>query len=105
MKTLKLGLFENAQANAGGTATWRHEDSERHLFDTLGYWRRVAGMCEDAKFDFLFLADAWGWSEVHGSRPAIASQESLDLPRLDPAIVAAALLASTSQLGLVITGS
>ena len=105
MKTLKLGLFENAQTNSGGTATWRHQDSERHLFDTLGYWKRIAALCEDAKFDFLFLADAWGWSEVRGMRPAIASEESLDLPRLDPAIVAAALLSATSELGLVITGS
>ena len=105
MKTLKLGLFENAQTNAGGTATWRHEDSERHMFDTLDYWQKVAKICEDAKFDFLFLADAWGWSEVRGTRPAIASEETLDLPRLDPAIVVASLLSTTKDLGLVVTGS
>ena len=26
-------------------------------------------MCEDAQFDFLFLADAWGWSELDGRAP------------------------------------
>lgn len=105
MKTLRFGLFENAQTNDSGTSTWRHRDSERHLFDKLDYWRKVARICEDARLDFLFLADAWGWADVKGQRPDIATLEGLDLPRLDPAIVAAAILAETSELGVVITGS
>ncbi len=105
MKKLRFGLFENAQTNDSGTSTWRHPDSQRHLFDTLGYWREIARICEDAKLDFLFLADAWGWADVKGQRPEICSLEGLDLPRLDPAIVAAAIVGATSKLGLVITGS
>ena len=105
MKTLHLGLFDNPQANGSGTATWRHPASERHRFDELPYWLDIARICEEAQFDFLFLADAWGWSEVHGRRPDICTTESLDLPRLDPAIVAAALIPWTRRLGLVITAS
>ena len=105
MKKLRFGLFENAQANDSGTSTWRHPDSERHMYDTLDYWLNIAHICEDAKLDFLFLADAWGWADVKGKRPDICSTEGLDLPRLDPAIVAAALLSATSRLGLVMTGS
>ncbi|MFD4422276.1 NtaA/DmoA family FMN-dependent monooxygenase [Agromyces sp. NPDC058484] len=105
MKQLRFGLFENAQANDSGTATWRHPENTRHLFDTLGYWRDIARICEEAKFDFLFLADAWGWADVNGSRPEICSVEGLDLPRLDPAIVGAALVPQTEHLGLVMTGS
>ncbi|MET0460432.1 MAG: LLM class flavin-dependent oxidoreductase, partial [Ilumatobacteraceae bacterium] len=90
MKTLHLGLFDNPQANGSGTATWRYPASERHRFDELSYWLEIARICEDARFDFLFLADAWGWAELHGQRPDICTTESLDLPRLDPAIVAAA---------------
>lgn len=105
MKKLRFGLFENPQANDSGTSTWRHPDSQRHMFDTLDYWRDIARICENAKLDFLFLADAWGWADVKGERPEICSLEGLDLPRLDPAIVAAALLGSTSKLGLVMTGS
>ncbi|AKR54428.1 hypothetical protein XM25_01120 [Devosia sp. H5989] len=105
MKKLRFGLFENPQANDSGTSTWRHPDSQRHMFDTLAYWRDIARICEEAKLDFLFLADAWGWADVKGERPEICSLEGLDLPRLDPAIVAAALLGSTSRLGLVMTGS
>ncbi|WP_327248630.1 NtaA/DmoA family FMN-dependent monooxygenase [Streptomyces sp. NBC_01320] len=105
MRNLKIGVFENAQTNASGTATWRHPDSRRHLFDTLEYWRELAAICEDAKLDFLFLADAWGWSEINGTRPPIATEETLDLPRLDPMVVASALLSTTTDLGLVVTGS
>lgn len=105
MKRLHLGLFDNPQANGSGTATWRYPASQRHRFDELSYWLEIARICEDARFDFLFLADAWGWAEIDGRRPDICTTESLDLPRLDPAIVAAALLASTRQLGLVITAS
>lgn len=105
MRTLHLGLFDNPQANSSGTATWRHPASERHRFDDLAYWTDLARICEAAGLDFLFLADAWGWSEVDGERPDICSIESLDLPRLDPAVVAAALITCTTRLGLVITGS
>ena len=105
MRTLHLGLFDNPQANGSGTATWRHPANQRHRFDELSYWIEIARICEDAEFDFLFLADAWGWSELHGVRPDICSIESLDLPRLDPATVAAALIPCTQRLGLVITGS
>lgn len=105
MKQLRFGLFENAQTNDSGTATWRYPENQRHLFDTLGYWREISAICEDAKLDFMFLADAWGWADVNGSRPDICSVEGLDLPRLDPAIVAAAVLPQTENLGLVLTGS
>ncbi len=71
-KQLRLGLFENAQANDSGTATWRHPDNTRYLFDRLEYWRDTAQMVEDAGFDFLFLADAWGWADVDGVSPDIA---------------------------------
>lgn len=60
MKQLHFGLFENAQANDSGRETWRHPDNRRDQCDTLEYWTNVAGICEQAGLDFLFLADAWG---------------------------------------------
>ncbi|WP_166870822.1 NtaA/DmoA family FMN-dependent monooxygenase [Salinibacterium sp. ZJ450] len=105
MRKLRFGLFENVQANDSGTATWRHPANKRDHFDSLDYWKQIAQICEDARLDFVFLADAWGWSEVNGERPDISTIESLDLPRLDPAIVAAAMVAETDRLGVVITGS
>lgn len=100
-----LGLFENAQANDSGTATWRHPDNRRSQFDSLDYWRANAKLAEEAGFDFMFLADAWGWADVNGERPDVCTVEGLDLPRLDPAIVIAALIGETERLGLVVTGS
>lgn len=105
MKQLRFGIFENAQANDSGRLTWRDPENKRHDFDTLEYWTELAEICEDAGIDFLFLADAWGWSEVDGKRPDVATTEALDLPRLDPFIVAASLLSRTKNLGLVMTGS
>ena len=105
MKPLLFGVFENAQANDSGTATWRHEKNERIHFDRLDYWTNLARICEEADLDWLFLADAWGWSEIDGVRPEICDIETLDLPRLDPAIVVAAIIHATRRLGLVITGS
>lgn len=104
-KQFRLGLFENAQANDSGTATWRHPDNGRHLFDRLDYWRDTARLAEDAGLDFLFLADAWGWADVAGERPDICTIEGLDLPRLDPVVVLSALIPLTTTLGLVVTGS
>lgn len=102
---MHLGLFDNPQANGSGTATWRAPGSQRQHFDSLDYWLDLAHRCEDAGFDFLFLADAWGWSEIDGVRPDICTTESLDLPRLDPGVVAAALIPVTERLGLVFTAS
>ena len=105
MKQLLFGVFENAQSNDSGTATWRHEDNQRIDFDSLDYWIKIAKICEAGGVDWLFLADAWGWSEIDGVRPDICDEEALDLPRLDPAIVVASLLQCTNRLGLVLTGS
>ena len=105
MKQLHLGVFDNAQSNDTGTALWRHPDNRRVDFDTLGYWKEIAGICEEAKLDFLFLADAWGWADVAGKRPDVCSFEGLELPRLDPAVVVSTLVPQTTHLGLVITGA
>ena len=105
MKQLHVGVFDNAQSNDTGTALWRAPGNERVHFDTPGYWTTLAEICEAAKLDFLFLADAWGWADVNGERPDVCSIEGLELPRLDPAIVISTLVPQTTKLGLVMTGA
>ena len=105
MKRLHTGLFENGQPNDTGTVYWRHPDNERHNYDSLRYWTDLARLCEDAKLDFLFLADAWGWAEIDGKRPEPCSIEGLELPRIDPAIIVASLIPGTQHLGLTITAA
>jgi FMN-dependent oxidoreductase (nitrilotriacetate monooxygenase family) len=105
VKQLHVGVFDNPQANDTGMALWRHPENQRMHFDRLDYWTELAGICEEAHLDFLFLADAWGWAEINGERPDICSVEGLELPRLDPAAMAAALVPKTTHLGLVITAA
>jgi alkanesulfonate monooxygenase SsuD/methylene tetrahydromethanopterin reductase-like flavin-dependent oxidoreductase (luciferase family) len=45
-------------------------------FDRLDYWTELAGICEEAHLDFLFLADAWGWAEINGERPRSAASKA-----------------------------
>jgi len=105
VKQLHVGVFDNAQSNDTGTALWRHPENQRIHFDRLRYWTELASICEDAHLDFLFLADAWGWADVNGTRPDICSLEGLELPRLDPAVIVSALVPQTTHLGLVMTGA
>lgn len=105
MKTLRFGMFDNAQANGFGMAPWRHPDDQRHRFTDLDYWIGLAKMCEEARLDFMFLADAWGYAQVGGERWDVCFTEGLDLPRLDPAIVLATVTPETKDLGLVLTAA
>jgi FMN-dependent oxidoreductase (nitrilotriacetate monooxygenase family) len=98
-------MFDNAQANGFGMAPWRHPDDQRHRFAELEYWIDLAKMCEEAKLDFMFLADAWGYAQVAGDRWDVCFTEGLDLPRLDPAIVLASVTPETKKLGLVLTAA
>jgi long-chain alkane monooxygenase len=105
VKKLHIGVFESASLNDFGTVTWRHPDNQKYRFAEVSYWTELAQRLEDAKLDFLFLADTWGFSEVSGERMDISFTEGLDLPRLDPSIVVAAITPQTTSLGLVITAS
>jgi long-chain alkane monooxygenase len=105
VRKLHFGMFDNAQANGFGMAPWRHPDDQRHRFTELTYWIELAKMSEEAKLDFMFLADAWGFAQLSGKRPEMCFTEGLDLPRLDPAIVLAAVTPETKNLGLVMTAA
>lgn len=105
MRKLHFGMFDQAQANGFGMAPWRHPDAQSYRFTELAYWKELAQMCEEARLDFMFLADAWGFAQVNGKRPDVCFIEGLDLPRLDPAIVLATVTPETKELGLVMTAA
>jgi FMN-dependent oxidoreductase (nitrilotriacetate monooxygenase family) len=105
VKSLHLGLFETPVLNVGGTATWAHPENQSYRHTELGYWVEMAQRLEDARFDFLFLADSYGYSEIDGQRPDVAWREALDLPRLDPGLLIPAMAHASTALGFVVTMS
>ena len=72
MKQVQLGLVETPVLNVGGTATWAHPLNQSYRHAELGYWVEMVQRLEDARFDFLFLADSYGYSEIDGLRPDVA---------------------------------
>lgn len=102
-KQVVLGLFEWTQPTMGGL--WAHPENQSHRLAEPQYWIELAQILEEGKVDFLFLADSYGYTDVNGQRPAVASTDALDLPRIDPGYVIAIMFQVTSKLGLGMTGS
>src|SRR6478609_11043071 len=69
------------------------------------HWAELAKVLEAGKLDFFFFGDSYGHLLIGGERPALASTESLDLPRVDPGLMIAAIAHETKYLGYVMTGS
>lgn len=102
-KQIVLGMFEEAHPSFGGI--WAHPDNQSERLADPAYWVALARTLEDAKFDFLFLADSYGFTLIDGERPDVAAIDALDLPRADPELIIAALSQTTSKIGLVATSS
>lgn len=102
-KQIVLGMFEEAHPSFGGI--WAHPDNQSERLADPDYWIALAKTLEAAKFDFLFLADSYGFTLIDGERPASAATDALDLPRADPQLIIAALSQATSRIGLVATSS
>jgi FMN-dependent oxidoreductase (nitrilotriacetate monooxygenase family) len=100
---IHLGLFEWTQPTMGGL--WAHPDNQSHRLAEPEYWVELATILEDGKVDFLFFADSYGYTDVGGERPPIASTDALDLPRVDPGYMIAIASQSAKRLGFAMTGS
>lgn len=102
-RQLHLGLFEAPAVNIMGMALWAHPEHTATRFTDLAHWEGLAQRLHDAAFDFLFLADSYGWGELDGARPDVNAAQALDLPRMDPSLVIAALTRTGPNLGHVLT--
>lgn len=77
-------------------ASWRLPDADPHANLSLAAHQHLARVAEAAKFDSVFLADSpvtWG---DPGRRPS---------GKLEPTVLLAALVGSTSRIGLIATAS
>ncbi|HXD28651.1 MAG TPA: NtaA/DmoA family FMN-dependent monooxygenase [Arthrobacter sp.] len=84
---------------------WRHPEAQQHRFNELQLWVDLARQLEDAKFDAMFFADVAGLYGDHEGGWASLVEKGLQVPSNDPLVLASALTATTSQIGLALTSS
>jgi FMN-dependent oxidoreductase (nitrilotriacetate monooxygenase family) len=105
MKQMHLGVFEVAGPQVGGTLSWPHPRSDSLRFHELEHWIRIAQLLDTAGFDFLFLADGYGFPSINGDLPDLAARGGINFPALDPALIIPTLAHLTERLGFVVTSS
>jgi FMN-dependent oxidoreductase (nitrilotriacetate monooxygenase family) len=94
MRQLHFNLFLHDTGHH--EASWRLPESDPLANLSLAAHQHLARVAEDAKFDSVFLADSPVlWSDP-GRRPS---------GKLEPTLLLAALVATTSRIGLIATAS
>jgi FMN-dependent oxidoreductase (nitrilotriacetate monooxygenase family) len=94
MRQLHFNLFLHDTGHH--EASWRLPESDPYANLSLAAHQHLAKVAEDAKFDSVFLADSPVlWSDP-GRRPS---------GKLEPTLLLAALVATTSRIGLIATAS
>ncbi|MCU1527911.1 MAG: class flavin-dependent oxidoreductase [Frondihabitans sp.] len=105
MKQMHLGLFDVAGPQVGGTLSWTHPRSNSSAFTDLEHWVVLARVLDEAGFDFLFLADNYGFPSIGGELADMAARGGINFPIIDPAVIISALARETTRLGFVVTSS
>ena len=102
-KKVALSYLEFPHPVYGGQ--WALSGDHNAKLGDPNHWAELAKVLEAGKLDFFFFGDSYGHLLIGGERPALASTESLDLPRVDPGLMIAAIAHETKYLGYVMTGS
>jgi FMN-dependent oxidoreductase (nitrilotriacetate monooxygenase family) len=105
MKNLILGAFEINGVNLTSQGLWAHPDQSTWRYKDLRYWTDLAVLLERGGFDFLFLADSYGYPSLNGQTPDIAFEQAVEIPKNDPMLLIPALAAATSDLSFAVTTS
>jgi len=91
-RQLKLGAMVHGVGHGWGE--WRHPDAQADASTNFQWYKGQARLAEEAKFDFVFIADSLHIHEK--SSPHY-------LNRFEPLTILSALAATTSKIGLVAT--
>lgn len=91
-RQLKFGAMVHGVGHGWGE--WRHPDAQADASTNVDWYKGQARLAEDAKFDFVFIADSLHIHE--NSSPHY-------LNRFEPLTILSALAATTSKIGLVAT--
>ncbi|NRD27519.1 NtaA/DmoA family FMN-dependent monooxygenase [Frigoribacterium sp. VKM Ac-2836] len=105
MKQIRLGVFEVAGPQVGGTLSWSHPRSDSLGYHGLDLWIGMAKLLDRAGFDFLFFADGFGYPSIDGDLPETAARGGINFPGMDPALLIPTLARETERLGFVVTSS
>ena len=105
MKQILLGAFEINQVNLTSQGLWAHPEQNTYRYKELGYWTDLARLLERGFFDFIFLADSYGYPLLNGETPDVAFEQAVEIPKNDPMLLIPALSAATSDLNFVVTAS
>ncbi|NVK45010.1 MAG: NtaA/DmoA family FMN-dependent monooxygenase [Rhodobacteraceae bacterium] len=105
MKQIILGAFEINQVNLTSQGLWAHPEQTTFRYKDLSYWTELAKLLESGYFDFLFLADSYGYPDLNGEVPDATFEQAVELPKNDPMLLIPALSAVTKDLNFICTSS
>jgi long-chain alkane monooxygenase len=102
---LLFGAFEINGVNLTSQGLWARPDQHTDRYTDLHYWVDLARLLDRGGFDFLFLADSYGYPSLHGETPPVAFEQAVEIPKNDPMLLVPALAAATEQLLFAVTTS
>ncbi|MDX6372145.1 MAG: long-chain alkane monooxygenase [Nocardioidaceae bacterium] len=105
MKTITLGAFEINQVNLTSQGMWAHPEQTTHRYKQLDYWIQLAKLLERGRFDFIFLADSYGYPHMNGLTRPVVLEQAVEIPNNDPMMLVSAMAAATTTLSFVVTAS
>jgi FMN-dependent oxidoreductase (nitrilotriacetate monooxygenase family) len=105
MKKIILGAFEINQVNLTSQGLWAHPEQNTYRYKQLSYWTDLARLLERGYFDFLFLADSYGYPLLGGKTPDVTFEQAVEVPKNDPMLLIPALAAATTDLNFIVTTS
>ncbi|UFS60797.1 NtaA/DmoA family FMN-dependent monooxygenase [Subtercola endophyticus] len=105
MNPLILGIFQYIGPNGTIGSAWQHPSDTSAEFLSIRHWTELAQKFEAANFDFLFLADSYGYPALDGELIDASVREGRGIPHGDPMPIITAMAAVTSDLGFILTTS
>ncbi len=102
--SMVLVAFLQAQNCSNYVGSWRHPASMSD-FTTPEYFRRIARILEDARFDMAFFDDRLAMPDIYGQSAGLAVEYGVRSVKMDPTAVLMAMAMATTHLGLGATYS
>ncbi|MBS6031190.1 MAG: NtaA/DmoA family FMN-dependent monooxygenase [Kocuria sp.] len=104
-RPLLFNAFEMPVPVHQSPGLWRHPEDESRNYVSPTHWEREARTIEAAGFHGIFLADVLGLYDVYGGTPDAALRGGVQVPQLDPLLLAPLLARATEHLAVGVTAS